>query len=183
MAKASSPAIRRLVIKHQRRLGLADDRRQRDGQSESRMKAEPCEVGGKPRFGARHPKIGHHRQAQPAADGGAVNGSDDRLLGTEQPVAFDIKMRCAWGRSAQQRAAVAVIVAEIGAGAEGLALRSQHQSAATGVRIKRLISTKATWPAPCRQFLSLHAVAAKRGDGLRLRVSLDRLGRPPGRAS
>ena len=28
-------------IKHQRRLGLADDRRERDGQSESRMKAKP----------------------------------------------------------------------------------------------------------------------------------------------
>src|SRR4029077_9479170 len=60
------------------------------------------------------------------------------LLGTEQPVAFDIKMGSAWRRSAQQRAAVAVIVAEIGAGAEGLALRSQHQGAATGVRIKHL---------------------------------------------
>ena len=34
----------------------------------------------------------------------AVNGSDERLLGTEQPVAFDIKMRSAGGRSAQQGA-------------------------------------------------------------------------------
>src|SRR4029077_4262918 len=60
------------------------------------------------------------------------------LLGTEQPVAFDIKMGSAWRRSAQQRAAVAVIVAEIGAGAEGLALRSEHQGTESGVRIKHL---------------------------------------------
>ncbi len=102
------------------------------------METEPGEVGGKPRLCAGHPEIGDHRQAQAAADGGAVDGSDDRLCGPEQPVAFDIKMRRAGRRPAQQRAAVAVVAAEIGAGAERFALRGQHQGAAIGVGVKCL---------------------------------------------
>ena len=103
----------------------------------SGMKAEPREVGAEPRFGTGDAQIAHHRQSQAAADGGAVNGSDDRLLGAKQPVAFDIKMRGARRRSAQQRAAVAVVAAEIGAGTESFSLRREHQRAAIRVVIER----------------------------------------------
>ena len=101
------------------------------------MKSEPGEVGGEPRLRAGDAEVRHHRQAQAAADRGAVHRRDDRLFGAEQPVALDIKMRGARPRSAQDVAAVAIAVAEIGAGAKRLALRGQHQRAATGVVVER----------------------------------------------
>ena len=85
-------------------------------------------------------EIGDHRQAKPAADCSAVNRGDDRLFGAEQPVAFDIKMCRAWPRPAEKCAAVAVVIAEIGAGAKCFSLRGQHQRAALGVGVERLES-------------------------------------------
>ena len=49
-------------------------------------------------------------------------------------------MRGARRRSAQQRAAVAVVTAEIGAGAEGFALRGQNQRAAFRIGVERFKS-------------------------------------------
>ncbi len=105
------------------------------------MKAEPGEIGGKARLRAGDAEIRHHRQAEPAADRRAVHRRDNRLLGAEQPVAFEIEMldrlvavefALALAFFIQRRA-----VAEIGPGAERLALRGQHHRAATGVLIER----------------------------------------------
>ena len=83
-------------------------------------------------------EIGDHRQAKPAADRRAVDRGDDRLLGAEQPVAFDIERLHAGHRLA--RAAAFFVerraVAEIGAGAERLALRRQHDGADVDVLVE-----------------------------------------------
>jgi hypothetical protein len=101
------------------------------------METKPGEVGGKSRLGTGHAKIGDHRQAQSAADRGAVNGGNDRLFGAEQSIAFDIQMRHA-GHGLVGLGAIPLelaAVAEMGARAKCLALRGQYQRAAFVVRI------------------------------------------------
>ena len=69
-----------------------------------------------------------------------MNGGHDRLFGTEQPIAFEIKVRHARRRGVRPRA-VAIeraAVAEIGAGAKHLALRGKNHGAAFVVGIQRL---------------------------------------------
>ena len=94
-----------------------------------------------------------------------MNSGDDRLAGAKQPGAFDVKAAAPAAVYAEEFAAVAVVAAEIGAGAKSLALRGEHQRAAFHVfvegfkgvgdfgdqrHIKKslaaVISTSATWP-------------------------------------
>src|SRR5262249_237100 len=94
----------------------------------------------KPRLRTGDAEIRNHREAEPAADRGAVHRRDDRLLGAEQPYGLDVEMADTSSllagplAGAVERAAVA----EIRAGAERLALRRQHGRAATRVVIERL---------------------------------------------
>src|SRR5476649_2233600 len=101
------------------------------------MEAEPREIGGKARLRAGDAEIRHHGKAEPAADRRAVHRGDNRLLGAEQPVALEIEMlhRLFAVELAGPLAFLVerAAVAEIGAGAKRLALRGQHNGAATGV--------------------------------------------------
>ena len=47
------------------------------------MEAELGEVGGEARLGAGDAEVRRYRKPEAAADGGAVHGRDDRLLGAE----------------------------------------------------------------------------------------------------
>src|SRR6266851_3451052 len=71
-------------IKQQRRLLGADQARQRRGQAKTGMKAEPVEIGAKPRFAAGHPEIGNQGEAESAADRRAMHRADDRLFCAEE---------------------------------------------------------------------------------------------------
>ena len=90
------------------------------------MKAQPGEVGGKPRFRAGDAEIRHHREADAGADRGAMHGGDDRLAGAPQPLRFLVQMPAALCRAGN---AIGASAAEIGAGAEMLALGAQHDRA------------------------------------------------------
>ncbi len=102
------------------------------------MKAEPGEVGGEARLPAGHAQVGRHRQAEPAANRGAVDGGDDRLLGTEQSHALGVKRRRPGSRPSCRFSAGAAVAGEIGAGAKSLALRGENQRAAIGLGVERL---------------------------------------------
>src|SRR5215475_4332122 len=98
------------------------------------MKTEPGEVRAEARLRTGDAEIRHHREPEPAADRRTMNRADDRLLGAEQPHRLDVEMadpalrQLFVGPAAIRREAAAV--AEIGAGAERLALRCQHHRAA-----------------------------------------------------
>src|SRR5581483_2341816 len=96
--------------------------------AEAGMEAEAGEIGAETRLRAGDAEVRDHRKPKPAADGGAVDRRDDRLFGAEQPVALDVE-RLHPGHRLAGAATFLVerrAVAEIGAGAEGLALRRQH---------------------------------------------------------
>jgi hypothetical protein len=67
-----------------------------------------------------------------------VNGGDDRLSSTEQPVALDIKVGSARSWSAQDLRSVAIAVAEIGACAKRLPLSGENKRAAPGIGVASL---------------------------------------------
>ena len=129
-------------VEHQRRMGGANHQRQRDRQPEAGMEAEPGEIGGKARLRAGHAEVRHHGKPEPAADRRAMHRRDDRLFGAEQPVALEIKMLHGLLAVELARPLAFVVerrtIAEIGAGAERLALRCQHHRAAIDVLIERL---------------------------------------------
>src|SRR3546814_1354310 len=66
-----------------------------------------------------------------AADGGAAYRRDDRLLGAEQPRRFLVEVFAGAGGGRR----VQVALGEVGAGAEGLALRAQDDRAQVGIRV------------------------------------------------
>src|SRR5580692_10260135 len=98
------------------------------------MKAEFGKVGGEPRLGTGDAEIRRYREPEAAADGGAVDRGDDRLLVAEDPHRLNIEMadlaeaRCRIGFFTRLLLLPRRVV-EIGAGAERLALRRQHRRA------------------------------------------------------
>ena len=111
----------------------SDQFRKRRRQAEARMKAELGEVGGEARLGAGDAEIRRDREAEPAADRGTLHGCDDRLLGAKDADRVQIKTvdrAEAVGRVALGFARLLLLplrIAEVGAGAERLALRRQHR--------------------------------------------------------
>src|SRR5438105_3478561 len=102
------------------------------------MKAEPVEIGAEPRLLAGHPEVGHQREAEPAADRGAVDRADDRLFGTEQANGLFVEMAAgAAARCLLYRAGIHPL-REIGTGAKRAALRGEHDRAAGRVGIEPL---------------------------------------------
>ena len=120
-------------VENQFRIVLADQFGQRRRQPEARMEAELGEVRGKARFGAGDAEIRRHRKSKPAADGGAMHGGDDRLLVAEDAHGLDVEMV---DRQVRRRIGLGALflllprrIAEIGAGAERLALGGEHRGA------------------------------------------------------
>ncbi len=100
------------------------------------MKAEPGEIGGKPRFRASDAKIRDHRQTQAAADRRTLDRGDDRLLDAEKAKRLIIEML---GRAAGFRRGAGVgPVGEIGTGAKHLSFGGKHQRAAGGIFVELL---------------------------------------------
>src|ERR1700722_4675460 len=106
------------------------------------MKAELGEIGGEPRLRAGDAEIRRYRQAQPAADGRTMDGGDDRLLVAEDAHRLDIEVV---DRKVRRRIDLGALfgllprwIAEIGAGAERLALRRQHRGADFDVAVEFL---------------------------------------------
>ena len=64
---------------------LSDQARERDGEAEAGMEPELGEVRREPRFGGGDPEVRGEGEAQPAADGRALDGGDDRQRLLEQP--------------------------------------------------------------------------------------------------
>ena len=79
-------------VEDQFRIVLADQFGERRGQAEAGMEAELGEVGGEARFGAGDAEVGGYRKAEPAADGGAMDGGDDRLLVAEDAHGLDVEV-------------------------------------------------------------------------------------------
>ena len=103
------------------------------------MKSEPREVGGEACLRARHAQVGHQRQAESTADRRAMNGTHDRLGGTEQAHRLDVEMSGLAGlRFLDQHVLHVGAVAQLGAGAEGRALSGQHDGAALVVLVEGL---------------------------------------------
>ena len=93
------------------------------------------------RLGAGDAEIGHQREAEPAADRRAVNRADNRLLRAEQAHGLDVEVADRARVRLALHLAIGIqvaAIAEIGAGAEGLALRREHDRAAGGVAVERL---------------------------------------------
>src|SRR5450759_5037093 len=110
------------------------------------MKSEFCKVRGEPRLGAGDAKIRRYREPQTAADGGAMNGGDDRLLVSEDAYRLDIEMvdRKVRGRIGF-RALLGLLprrIAEIGAGAERLALGGEYRGADLDIPVEILQSAR-----------------------------------------
>jgi hypothetical protein len=107
------------------------------------MKAELGEVGGKARLGAGDAEIRRHRKSEPAADRGAMDGCDDRLLSAKNAHGLDVKMR---DRAKPRgrigfRARLLLLprrIVEVRAGTERLALCGQHRRADFDVAVEFL---------------------------------------------
>ena len=145
---ASSPVIAAAGIENQFRIVLADQFGKRRRQSEAGMKAELGEIGGEARLRAGDAKIRRHRKPQPAADRSAMDRGDDRLLVAENPHRLDIEMV---DRKMRDRIGLFLglgflprRIAEIGAGAEGLALGCEHH-ARTSESLSIRSSASAIW--------------------------------------
>ena len=107
------------------------------------MKTEPGEVGAEARLRTGDAQVRHHRQAEPAADGRAVDGPHDRLLGAVEPHSLDVEVpRLAGLGALHQRVLDVVAAAELGARAERRALRRQHDGAAGRVLVERLAGVR-----------------------------------------
>src|ERR1700675_383124 len=106
------------------------------------MKTEFGEIRGEARFRAGDAEIGRYRKTKPAADGSAMNGRDDRLLVAEDAHGLDVEMvdRQVGGRIGFGLLLLLLPrrVAEIGAGAERLALRGEHRGADLDVLVEFL---------------------------------------------
>src|SRR5262245_63515381 len=104
------------------------------------MKAEAGEICPEARLRTSYAEVGHHRQPEAAANGGTVYGSYNRFFGAEEPVALDIERGDAWpGLVAAAALRVKLrAVAVIGSGAEGFALRCQHDGTNVAVFVEVL---------------------------------------------
>ena len=112
------------------------------------MKTEFGEVGGKARFRAGDAEVRGDRKPEAAADGGALHGRDDRLLGAEDAHRVQIETV----DRAEAVGGIALFgcfrlgrflflplrIAEIGAGAERLALRCEHRGADLDILVELL---------------------------------------------
>ena len=92
-------------------------------------------------------KSRRHRQAEPAADRGAMDGGDDRLLVAKDPHRLDVEMvdraEVVGGIAVCDLGGARLLllprrVVEIGAGAERLALRRKHRAADLDVAVELL---------------------------------------------
>ncbi len=106
-------------VEQLRRFLLADDCGQRDAQRESLVEAEQREVGGEARFGGGDPEVRGQREAEAAADRGALDGRDDRERLLEQPDREVVQVRAV-------RTVNRVPVGEVSPGAEHPARAAQH---------------------------------------------------------
>src|SRR5262245_6308335 len=105
------------------------------------MEAESREVGAEARRRTGDAEVRHQREPEAAADSSAVNRRDDRLACAKQADRLDIEMPGGSLRRLARHAPRAIeraAVAEIGAGAERLALRGKHHGAAGVVLVERL---------------------------------------------
>ena len=107
------------------------------------MKAEFCEIGGEPRLRAGDAKIRGNRKPQAAADRGAVDGGDDRLLVAEDAHRLDVEMvdLAQAGSRVGFFARLLLLprrIVEIGAGAERLALRGKDRRADFDIAVEFL---------------------------------------------
>ena len=108
---------------------LADDRGQRHRDAEALVEPELGEVAAEAGVGGGDPEVGREREAEPAADRRALHRGDDRLLRREEGDGLLVEVR---GLVDEVR-----LRAEVGAGAEVLALRAQHDRPAVGVVVER----------------------------------------------
>src|SRR5579885_1885702 len=134
LAAGNAPA----GVEQERRLLDADQARQGHCQPEPGVKAEPVEIGAEPGLVAGHPEIGHQRQAEPAADRGPVNRTDDRLAGAEQPARLLVEVPAgAAARRFLHRAGIHPL-GEIGAGAKRTPFGGEHDRPAGIVGVEPL---------------------------------------------
>ena len=136
-------------IEHQVGGLLPDQARQGHRKAEALVDAEFDEVGSEPRLGSGDAEVGHQREAQAAADGGALNGADDRGLVREEAHRFPVE--AAGGIPESILAKIAPLGAfsppgarvgagKVGSGTERLALGRQHDGAAIGAVVQHLES-------------------------------------------
>ena len=118
-------------IEQQRRLLRPDEARQGRGQAEAGVKAEPVEIGAEPRLLAGDAEIGDEREAEPAADRGAVDRADNRLLRAEQADRLLVEMPSGAAAAAFLHRAGIHALREIGAGAETSGPRRRARSCGT----------------------------------------------------
>ena len=122
-------------VEHQRGLLHADHARQRDSEAEAGVKAQAVEVGREARLLAGNAKVGDQREPQPAADGRAVHRGHHRLGAGEHARGLAVQ-RVDAARTVDD--GIAAPVAEVGAGTERLALRTQHDGADIRVGFENL---------------------------------------------
>src|SRR5262249_56976575 len=77
------------------RLLLPDEARQRVGEAEAGMEAQPVEIGAEPRLDAGDAEVCGEGKAEPASDGRAMDGGDPRLAGAKDPRRFLVQMLAA----------------------------------------------------------------------------------------
>ena len=107
-------------VEHQVGALLADQVRQRIGESKTGMKAEFGKIRRKARLWTHHPEVGHQRQPKAAADGRALDGADNRFFAGKQPHGLGV-----------QRVA-ALDIAEVPLGLAGMKIRARTEVLALG---------------------------------------------------
>ena len=108
---------------------LADDRGQRDRDAEALVEAELGEVAAEAGVGRGDAEVGREREAEAPAHRRALHRGDDRLLRREQGDGLLVEVR---GVVHEVR-----LRSEVGAGAEVLAFRAEHDRPAVGVVVER----------------------------------------------
>ena len=107
----------------------ADEVGERDAQRESLVETQQGEVGDEPGRRVGDPEVGGAGQAEPTADGRALHGGDDRDPDVEQLHRAAVQAV----RRADPVGGEVAAGAEVGARAEVLALRGEHDRAAVRV--------------------------------------------------
>src|SRR5262249_18651995 len=125
-------------VEQQRRLLLADEARQCVSEAKAGVEAEPVKIGAEPRLGAGDAEIRHQREAEPAADRGALDRADDRRFGAEEAARLLVEMLAGAAAAAFVDRAGVHPLGEIGAGAERAALGAQHDRAAGCIVVEPL---------------------------------------------
>src|SRR5215472_17754242 len=94
------------------------------------------EVSGEPRLRRRHPEVGRACEAEAAADRGTLHRRDNRQLGREEPDGLAVELTRTAGRAAA--------AAEVGARAEVLAARAEHDHAHVTLGGERVVQVRDT---------------------------------------